>query len=167
MKSSKAEGTRAEQVMKTEEELFEIYASPEMDRKPEQLEKRGGAHYSKVSLDLVDAIWNNRKDIHTVNILNNGAISNCAPDVSVEINAVVDSAGAHPITFGAMPVELNGLMQQVKSYESLAVEAAITGDRHKALLALTANPFVPDANVAEQMLNDILEQNMSLLPQFS
>ena len=159
MKSAKTVGTRAEQVMKTEEELFQIYANQNLRAKPKQLEKRGGAHYSTVSLNLVDAIWNNRKTIHVVNTLNNGAISNIASDVSVEINAIVDSEGAHPLTFGEMPKELHGLMQQVKSYESLTVEAAVTKNRAKALLALTANPFVPDAMIAEQILDDILKQN--------
>lgn len=159
MKSAETVGTRAEQVMKTEEELFQIYADQDLREKPKQLEQRGGAHYSTVSLNLVDAIWNDRKTIHTVNTLNNGAISNIASNVSVEINAVVGSTGATPLTFGDMPDELHGLMQQVKSYESLTVEAAVTKNRAKALLALAANPFIPDATVAEQILDDILEIN--------
>ncbi len=34
-------GTRAEQVKKTEAELFELYQDPELDHKPEQLQQRG------------------------------------------------------------------------------------------------------------------------------
>lgn len=39
-------GTRAQQVRQTEEDLFELYKNPELNEKPEQLAKRGGAHYS-------------------------------------------------------------------------------------------------------------------------
>ena len=36
--------TRAEQVKKTEAELFELYKDPNLKEKPKQLEKRGGKH---------------------------------------------------------------------------------------------------------------------------
>ena len=160
-------GTRAEQVMETETELFKLYADPGLKEKPVQLEQRGGAYYSEVSLNLVDAIWNNRKTINVVNTRNNGAIKNLPDDAVVEINAVIDSAGAHAITFGAMPDQLNGLLQTVKSYETLAIEAAVTGDYHKALAALGLNPLVPDLQTAKYLLDDILEQNRNYLPQFN
>ncbi|NVJ58430.1 MAG: 6-phospho-beta-glucosidase, partial [Vibrionaceae bacterium] len=70
--SAQEQGTRAEQVMKTEAELFELYKQPDLDHKPAQLEERGGAYYSDASLNLVDAIYNNKNSIHVVNVLNNG-----------------------------------------------------------------------------------------------
>lgn len=167
LETSKKEGTRAEQVMVTEKELFELYANPELKEKPKQLEKRGGAYYSQVSLNLVDGIWNNRKVINVVNTRNNGAIKNLPDDAVVEINALVDASGAHAITFGSMPDQLNGLLQSVKAYETLAVDAAVTGDYNKALSALSLNPFVPDMVTAKQILDDILEQNSDYLPQFN
>ena len=39
-------GTRGQQVQQTEHELFELYKNPDLDHKPEQLAKRGEAHYS-------------------------------------------------------------------------------------------------------------------------
>lgn len=47
IEAAKTKGTRAEQVMKVEQELFDIYARPELDEKPEQLSFRGGAYYPK------------------------------------------------------------------------------------------------------------------------
>ena len=166
LEASKSKGTRAEQVMETEKELFELYADPDLKEKPAQLEKRGGAYYSEVFLNLVDAIWNNRKTLNVVNTRNNGAIKNLPDDAVVKINALIDASGAHAITFGAMPDHLNGLLQPVKAYESLAVEAAVTGDYDKALAALSLNPFIPDMAIAKCILNDILEQNKDYLPQF-
>ena len=37
----------------TEEELFELYKNPELDHKPEQLAKRGGAHYSDAACETI------------------------------------------------------------------------------------------------------------------
>ncbi len=160
-------GTRAEQVMKTEEELFELYANPELKEKPKQLEKRGGAYYSEVSLQLIDAIWNDRKTVQVVNTRNNGAIRNLPDDAVVEINAIVDASGAHPLSFGTLPQQLDGLLQPVKTYESLAIEAIVHGDYTKAIAALATHPLMPDMVVAKQILDDIIEQNRAYLPQFN
>ncbi len=167
LEAAKSGGTRAEQVMKTEQELFALYADPNLNHKPSQLEKRGGAFYSEVSLNLVDAIWNNRKTINVVNTRNNGAISGLPNDAVVEINAVVDADGAHAVSFGTLPVHLNGLIQQVKAYETLAIEAAVYGDYDKALMALSLNPLVPDMATGQKILEDILAENRDYLPQFS
>ena len=164
--SANTNGTRAEQVMQTEEELFTLYADPALKQKPKQLEKRGGAFYSEVSLNLVDAIWNNRKAINVVNTRNNGAIKNLPDDAVVEINAVIDASGAHAIAFGEMPLQLNSLMQSVKAYETQAIEAAVSGDYTKALSALAINPLVPDMTTARKILDDILAENADYLPLF-
>ena len=50
-------GTRAEQVKRTEAELFELYKDPNLDHKPEQLAKRGGAHYSDAACETIAAIY--------------------------------------------------------------------------------------------------------------
>lgn len=45
--AAKTKGTRAEQVMKVEQELFALYADPQLEEKPEQLSFRGGAYYRR------------------------------------------------------------------------------------------------------------------------
>lgn len=167
LEAAKSGETRAEQVMKTEEELFELYADPKLDHKPTQLEKRGGAFYSDVSLQLVDSIYNDRKQMNVVNTRNNGAIVGLPDDAVVEISAVVDADGAHAISFGQLPTQLNGLLQQIKAYETLAIEAGVNGDYDKALMSLTLNPLVPDMDTAKKILDDILAENADYLPQFA
>ncbi|EOD00093.1 6-phospho-beta-glucosidase [Caldisalinibacter kiritimatiensis] len=159
-------GTRAEQVLKIEKELFEVYKDPNLNQKPEQLEKRGGAYYSDAAVSLISAIYNDKKEVHTVNVRNNGAISNLPDDVVVEINAIVDKTGAHAITVGQLPPEVNGLVQAAKAYELLAVEAGVTGDYGTALKSLAANPLVPSVKIAKKLLDDIISANKAYLPQF-
>ncbi|HJF33531.1 MAG TPA: 6-phospho-beta-glucosidase [Sporosarcina psychrophila] len=160
-------GTRAEQVQAIERELFEIYKNPTLDVKPIELEERGGALYSEAAISLITSIVTNDHAIHTVNVLNNGAISQLPDDVVVEVSCVVNSEGAKPIQVGKLPPELNGLIQQIKAFEQLTIEAAVTGNKQKALIALVANPFVPSSKVAKQLLNDLLEANKDYLPKFS
>lgn len=159
-------GTRAEQVLKIEKELFEVYKDPNLNQKPEQLEKRGGAYYSDAAVSLISAIYNDKKEVHTVNVKNNGAISNLPDDVVVEVNAIVDKTGAHSITVGQLPPEVSGLVQAAKAYELLAVEAGATGDYGTALKALVANPLVPSVKIAKKLLDDIIFANKAYLPQF-
>ncbi|MFC1234250.1 6-phospho-beta-glucosidase [Vibrio sp. F74] len=160
-------GCRAEQVIVTERELFELYQDPKLDQKPQQLEERGGAYYSDASLDLVDAIYNDLKTIHVVNVRNNGTISSLPNDAVIECSAVVGSWGARPLVVGHLNSAVSGLLHQVKAYEQLTVEAAVHGDYDKALLALTANPLVPDIKRAKAVLDDILRVNYDYLPQFN
>lgn len=161
------EGTRAEQVMKVEAELFELYADPQLAHKPEQLSFRGGAYYSEVAVELISAIHNNSGKNLVVNCRNNGAIHGLPDDAVVEVNCLVDAQGAHPLMFGELPPLMNGLTQQIKAFERLTIEAAVHGDRHQALLALLGNPLVGDVVTAEALLAEVLTLNKPWLPQFT
>ncbi|QCJ44670.1 6-phospho-beta-glucosidase [Bacillus sp. S3] len=159
-------GTRAEQVKEIEKALFETYKNPSLDVKPKELEERGGSLYSEAAVSLITSIVTNDHALHTVNVPNNGTISQLPDDAVIEVTCVVTSEGPKPLQVGKLPAEIIGLIQQVKAFEQLTIEAAATGDRQKALLALVNNPFVPSSKVAKQLLNDILEANKEYLPQF-
>ncbi|MBB6214377.1 6-phospho-beta-glucosidase [Anaerosolibacter carboniphilus] len=161
------EGTRAEQVMEIEKELFKRYEDPNLQEKPPELEKRGGAYYSDAAVSLISAIYNDKGEIHTVNIRNNGAISGLADDVVVEVNAVVNREGLKPIAVGKLPIKIHGLVHAVKAYELLTVQAGISGDYEDALMALISHPLVPSIKAAKGILHDILYENKGYLPQFS
>ncbi|GAB6086727.1 6-phospho-beta-glucosidase [Alkaliphilus crotonatoxidans] len=166
MRAAREEGTRGEVVKKVEAALFELYKNPDLKVKPKELEKRGGQYYSDAACELINGIYNDKKIIMTVNIQNNGTISELSKDVAIETNAVIDCRGAHPLNAAPLSPAILGLLQSVKAYEELTIEAAVQGDREKALLALIANPLVQDALVAEKILADILAENKEYLPQF-
>lgn len=159
-------GTRGEVVKKVERELFEIYRNPELNIKPPQLEKRGGALYSYAACNLISSIFNNKRDIQVVNVKNHGAMLDLPDDSVIETNCVIDKNGAHPLSLGRVPAKIRGLMQVVKAYEELTIEAGVNGDYNFALQALTVHPLVPSLTVAKKILDDILEENKDLLPQF-
>ncbi len=159
-------GTRAEIVQAVEENLFKLYQNPELTEKPAELEKRGGAYYSDAAVSLISAIYNDKKEIHTVNTLNRGAISGLPANCVIETNCIIGKNGATPLTIGELPPEIAGLVQQVKAYEILAVEAGVHGDRDKALQALANNPLVPSVGVAKKLLADLMSLNEAYLPQF-
>ena len=149
-----------------ESELFDIYNNQNLNTKPKQLEKRGGAYYSDAAVSLINSIHNDKKDIHTVNVLNNGAISNVDNNVVVEVNAIVGKNGAMPICTGAAPDSIKGLIEVVKSYEILTSKAGVYGDKKLALQALAIHPLIPSFSKAEKVLNEIIDTNKEYLPQF-
>jgi len=166
MAAAKEKGTRAEVVKKLEAELFELYKDPNLAVKPPQLEKRGGAYYSDAACNLINSIYNDKRDIQPVNVRNNGAIAGIPDDSAVEVNCVITKEGPVPITVGELPVAVNGLVQQIKSFERVACEAAVTGDYRTALVAMTINPLVPSDTIAKQILDEMLEAHKPYLPQF-
>lgn len=162
-----SKGTRAEQVMKVEASLFKLYADPNLDKKPEELSQRGGSFYSEVAVQLINALHNNLGIEMVVNTANNGAIQGLPDDAVIETNCLIDALGAHPLAFGKLPPLMNGLTQQVKDFERLTIDAAVHGDKQKALLALVANPLVADVNLASALVDEVLTINKAWLPQFS
>jgi 6-phospho-beta-glucosidase len=158
--------TRGEEVKKVEAELFKKYRDPNLDVKPEELSQRGGALYSEAAVQVIDSVYNDRKDIQCVDTLNQGALLDLPDDVVVEVSCVITGHGPVPVTVGRLPPQILGLLQLIKAFESLTIRAAVQGDRDAALQALTMNPLVPSIGVAQKILNDILAENAEYLPQF-
>ncbi len=160
-------GTRAQIVQKVEERLFELYKDEDLEDKPKELEKRGGAYYSDAAVSLISAIYNDKREIHTVNIVNKGTIKELPYDSVIETNCIVGKNGAIPLVIDRLPAEVLGLLQSVKSYEINAVEAAVHGDKDKAILAMSSHPLVPSIDVAVKLVEEMLEINKNYLPQFA
>ena len=158
--------TRAEEVMEIERDLLEMYKDPALNEKPALLEQRGGAYYSEAAAQLIASLQAGTGDVQVVDIRNDGTIPGLPDDAVVEVPATIDREGAHPIPVPALEPEIGGLVQQVKAYERLTVQAATTGDRNAALKALVANPLVADYPVAAPLLDDLLAANRDHLPRF-
>ena len=158
--------SRAEDVMAIENELLGQYADPELKIPPDDLMKRGGAYYSTLATQLLNAHYNNLGERHIVNVRHAGAVDGWPSDWVLEMPATVDRDGFHPLHVDPLPEVCFGLLAQVKSYEILAAKAAVTGDRDVAYEALLANPLGPSAEKAQGVLDDMLETHRDYLPQF-
>ncbi|WP_040213249.1 6-phospho-beta-glucosidase [Clostridium polynesiense] len=166
LKDSEEKGTRGEVVRKLENDLFELYKDPDLNIKPPQLAKRGGAHYSEAAVNLINSIYNDKKDIQYVNVRNNGTILDIPEDTAIECSCVIGKNGAKPIHIGHLETSMRGLLQVVKAYEELTIEAAVKGDYSAALRALAIHPLVNDSIKAKKVLDDIIRENIEYLPQF-
>lgn len=147
---------RAEEVMEIEAELFKIYADPNAKDKPELLSRRGGAHYSQAALELIEAMIFDTDERQALNARNGDTIPGLPADAVIEVWCRAGKDGARPLAVRPPEPMIMGLMRAVKSYEELAVEAAVQRDRGAALLALIAHPLGPDVDHAEEVLDDIM-----------
>ncbi len=156
-------GTRAEKVKKIEEELFELYKDTDLRDKPKQLEQRGGAYYSDAACNLICSIYNDTGDIQVVNTVSCGAIPELEYDEIGELGCVITKNGPIPMAAGKLPKAVKGLIQQIKSFEVAACEAAVSGDYNKALLAMMINPLVGSQKYAVEVLDEMLEAHKKYL----
>ena len=159
--------TRAEVVMAVEKSLFELYKNVELQEKPEELSKRGGAHYSDVACEVISSIYNDKGTVLAVNTKNNGRLKMFEDESAIEISCKITKDGPVPVdTVTDLPIFAQGLVSQIKAFERLAAEAAYTGDYNTALLAMTTNPLVSDDAEGRKLLNEMLLAHKKYLPQF-
>lgn len=158
--------SRAEQVMAIEEDLLREYAEPDRSEPPGDLMKRGGAYYSTVATQLINAHANNLAETHVANVRHNGAVPGWPADWVLEMPCRVDAGGVHPLEARPLPQVCFGLLSQVKAYELLTAEAAVAGSRDLAYQAMLAHPLGPKAEQIAAVLDDLLETNRPYLPQF-
>ncbi|MEI6290192.1 MAG: 6-phospho-beta-glucosidase [Chloroflexota bacterium] len=158
--------SRADEVIEIEKALLEEYADPALKEPPAKLMERGGAYYSTVATQLLNAHYNDLGETHVVNIKNGGAVKEWPAEWVLEMPSKVNKSGIVPLHADPLPQTCFGLIAQVKSYELLTVEAAVHGDRDAAYQALLSHPLGPKADKVQQVLDDMLETHREHLPQF-
>ncbi len=158
--------SRAEAVMKIEEGLFAQYAEPERTEPPEGLMQRGGAYYSTVATQLLNAHYNDLGETHVVNVAHRGAVPGWPGEWVLELPCKVSRGGIEPIPTRPLPPACFGLLAQIKMFELLTVDAAATGNRQAAYQALLTHPLGPSADKVQTVLDDLLATHRPYLPQF-
>lgn len=158
--------SRGEEVIEIEKSLLRDYANPDLKEPPEDLMKRGGAYYSTVATQLLNAHYNDLGETHVCNVRHQGQVRGWDPEWVLEMPCRVDKDGVHPLPAETLPPVCTGLIAQVKSYEILTAQAAARGDKNAAYQALLAHPLGPRADKVNEVLDDLLITNRDYLPQF-
>lgn len=160
------EGTRGEVVKQLEKILFDQYRDPHLAVKQKALEGRGGQYYSEAACELMNAIYNDKRIIMHVNTRNNGAINGLPDDCAVEVSSLITASGPLPLNVAPFPEDTLRLLQLMKSFERLTIEAALTGNRHTAWRALMLNPLIVSGEKLELALDEVIAENRQWLPAF-
>ena len=116
--------------------------------------------------DIVSAVANGHSVRTIVNLPNTGQIDNLPRGAVVETLAEITSAGAQPLTVGAVPQGVLSTLQPHVTNQEMIARAALDGDRGLALQAMVNDPLVPSLQVARSLLDDLLEAHAGYLAQF-
>lgn len=126
-----------------------------------------GEGYAGMAMAVMMAISQRRKATIILNVANRGSLPDLAADDVVEVPALVDEHGTHPLAQDPLPESVRPLILAVKAYERLTVEAAVTGSYDAALKALTIHPLVASYSLAKAILDEYLEAHAAYLPPFA
>lgn len=148
--------TRAQEVIEMEKQILAGYnQSLQEDKRPQM--QRGGKWHADMMVGVIGAIANDTRDLFIVNVPNHGSLPDLPYHKIVEVPALIDASGTHPLAMGKMPLQVKGLIQSVAAYEELTVKAALEESYATALDALTCHPLVPSRRIAKSILDDYIK----------
>lgn len=116
-----------------------------------------GEGYAGVALSLIEALQGKRVIRTGLNVPNCGTITDLEDGDVVEVSCRVDGDGVHPIPVGRLPEGQRYLIESVKHYERLTVEAVRQRSRTIAVEALVAHPLVLSYSRAEPLVDNYLK----------
>ena len=156
IKQYKEGSTRAEHVKEIEHTLLKKYKDLSLDVKPKELEERGGAYYSDVACSVIDSIYNDRREYHVVNTVNDGYITDLPDGCAIEITSRITKHGPIPVYIGKLPEGIKGLVQHMKHFEEVLVDAIYERNLEKAKLALQINPLTKSITQASKCFDELV-----------
>lgn len=122
---------------------------------------------SEGALEMIENIAGAGNHYHiAANLPNVGQISNLPRNAIVETPVWVDGDGIHPVHVGALPEPVAELCRRELLTAQLGIDAAVEGDRQKALQCLLLDPVMRDIETAKRVLDDYLATYREHLPQF-
>jgi len=119
----------------------------------------GATGYHRIAIDVMTALSSRQPAKVVVNVRNDRAIQDFAPDDVVEVPCLIDEQGAVPLEAGCLPEVARGLALAVKEYERLAIRAVVERSFDLARLALFINPLVGGWEAATNVLKALLESD--------
>ena len=162
------EYTRANQIM--DGRLTKIKETVREIRENESLESIDyvGSPHGQYIVDIAASILHDKNDRFMLIKPNKGAIPNLRDDASVEVPCYVNANGAEPISLrNDIPDFHKGMMEAQVASEKLLVDAFFEGSYYKALQAFTLNQTVPNAIVAKEVLDELIEANGDYWPKLN
>ena len=122
---------------------------------------------SEGALEMIESVAGAGNHYHlAANVPNAGQVSNLPIGAIVETPIIVDGSGIHPVHIGTLPDGIAELCRRETIVSQLCVDAAIEGDRAKALQCFLLDPVLTDIDIAKKILDDYLTSYKEYLPQF-
>ena len=120
-------------------------------------------------IDAMDAVFNEKDEVLTVNVPNaGGALPGFDDTLVVELLGRCGGPGGwiEPLPVPApLPAHVRGLVHELGEYQALAAEAAWSGTRLDGIRALAAHPLMVDLDRTERVYDELAEAHREHLPE--
>jgi len=143
-------------------ETYEVMLAKSFNRIKRAIERGRGAKLVKPDAEraipiIEGIITNDNREESSVNIPNDGIITNLPRDLVVECPAIVNKDGLKGVPLGEYPKGLAALLKTQASVQDLVVEAILTKSKKVALQALLADPVINSTSQAKKILESMLK----------
>jgi len=134
------------------------------ERLIKRIERGNGANLVKPdherAIPIIEGIITNsgHQEV-SVNLPNDGVITNIPQDLVIECPAIVTKHGLEAVKLGDYPKGLAGLLRSQASVQDLVVQAILKKSKEMAFQALLLDPTIDDASNAEKIFEAMLEIN--------
>ena len=118
--------TRAEEILADVPSYWAHYTDQARSDAPEldPSRSRGGIHELELAIDCMDAVFNDRDEVMTVNVANQGTLDGFPDTLVVETLGRCDAGGVRPIEMPSLSPHLSGLVEALGYYQQAAADAA-------------------------------------------
>ncbi|MFT4083743.1 MAG: hypothetical protein QM638_14270 [Nocardioides sp.] len=115
---------------------------------------------------IIRSILDDSREMFSCNVLNNGSVPGLPDDAALEIPGVATARGIRPVAVPDLSAPLTAILDRRLTSVTLAVEAAMTGDRDLAVEAVIADGAVTDPDAAAALMDDLIAAQLQHLPLF-
>jgi 6-phospho-beta-glucosidase len=160
--------TRAEDILGWSRDYWRHYEEQALTDDPQldPARSRGGIHELELAIDVMDAVFNDKDEVHPVNMPNaGGALPGFPDDLVVELLGRCHGGGIAVLPTRPLPRHVRGLVEMLGEYQALAAQAAWSGTRTDAVRALCANPLVRQLEPAESVFDELADAHRAYLPE--
>lgn len=116
--------------------------------------RRPAPWYSECVVPLIRARRGERVQT-IVDVVNRGLLPYLPTEMTIEVSVEVRDGEVGPVPGGPLPADAVAILVQISSYDELAVEAILGGDRDGCVRALAVHPLVPSVDVAAELVQRI------------
>jgi alpha-galactosidase len=127
-------------------------------------ERSAGEH--EQLLYILSSIQRDERKVFSVNVPNEGIVSNLPAEAILEVPAAATATGLRPLQILDFPDPLAAIITRKLMTVELTVEAALQADRKLFVEALLADGAIADRDLAWKLMEELLEAQKEYLPHF-
>jgi alpha-galactosidase len=123
------------------------------------------AQNHEYGVPIIEAIaFNKPLKVGAVNVVNKGYAPNLPDGMVVEIPAMIDGEGIHPLKTRKIPAAIAAMIATQGAITELLYEAYVERSRYKLLQTVLLDPTVSTYSNAVHMINEMFEMQKDILP---